>query len=108
MGNSGALLFFGNADAFTLEYISKKLGKLMLQVRRPTGATAQALLTGAREFREDVRPVALLELHEVQSRLARKHRRLLVLSADEGALMVERVIYHAAVLGKAFAGRFAP
>lgn len=107
VGNSGVVTFFGNSDAFTLEYISKKLGRSSLEILRPSGATASAILGGARTTREEVREAALMEPHEAQQVLAREKRRLLVLPAGGGPLMVERVIYHEPA-AKAFAGRWDP
>src|SRR5262249_4451157 len=75
MGNSGATVFFGNADNTTLEYVSKKLGTIGFDVRRASGATPSARLAGAKVIEEQLQLTRLLEPYEVELMFAREKQR---------------------------------
>ena len=90
MGNSGATVFFGNADNTTLEYVSKKLGTIGFDVRRASGAGIDARLTGAKMIQEQLQLNRLLEPHEVEYMLAREKGRALVLYPGIHPLIVQR------------------
>lgn len=97
MGNAGIVQFFGNSDATTLEWISKRVGKTSLivysgsqvtQQQKEEGATGESwklevqdLLTpdeAARYFRRNDTPFA---------------RQLVINADDERPLIIERINY---------------
>jgi type IV secretion system protein VirD4 len=94
MGNSGATIFFGNADNTTLEYVSKKLGTIGFDLRRRSSAAPSARLGGAKPIEEQLQHSRLLEPHEVELMFARQQTRALVLYPGQHPLVVRRVIYH--------------
>jgi len=94
MGNSGATIFFGNADNTTLEYVSKKLGTIGFDLRRRSSAAPSARLAGAKIIEEQLQHSRLLEPHEVELMFARECGRALVLYPGLHPLVVRRVIYH--------------
>jgi type IV secretion system protein VirD4 len=94
MGNSGATIFFGNADNTTLEYVSKKLGTIGFDLRRRSSAAPPARLAGAKIIEEQLQHSRLLEPHEVELMFARERGRALVLYPGQHPLVVQRVIYH--------------
>lgn len=93
MGNSGTTIFFGNSDNTTLEYVSRKLGKIGFDITRDTKASPSARLGGARAFDEQLQMVSLLEPHEVEMMFAREYHRALVLSPGMPPLVVRRADY---------------
>lgn len=93
MGNSGALVFFGNADNTTLEYVSKKLGTVGFDVRRMSGASPSSRLGGAKVIEEQLQLHRLLEPHEVELMFARQTNRALVLFPGNAPLVVRRTHY---------------
>jgi type IV secretion system protein VirD4 len=90
MGNSGAAIFFGNADNTTLEYVSKKLGTIGFDLRRASGASPAARLAGAKLTEERLQLSRLLEPHEVELMFARETNRALVLYPGQSPLIVRR------------------
>jgi type IV secretion system protein VirD4 len=93
MGNSGATVFFGNADNTTLEYVSKKLGTIGFDLRRASGASPSARLGGAKIIEEQLQLSRLLEPHEVELMFAREQWRALVLYPGLAPLIVRRADY---------------
>ena len=93
IANAGVITAFGNADLETLDYISKKLGKVAMRVERGSGASSSALLGGARLTQEDLREWALLDTDEAEHQLAREKRRMLVLAAGRTPLLLRRAAY---------------
>jgi type IV secretion system protein VirD4 len=93
IANAGVITAFGNADLETLDYISKKLGKVAMRVPRDTGASSSALLGGARQTQEDPREWPLLDTDEAEQQLARERLRLLVLAAGRPPLLLRRTEY---------------
>jgi type IV secretion system protein VirD4 len=93
IANAGVITAFGNADLETLDYISKKLGKVAMHVERGSGASASALLGGARLTQEDAREWPLLDTDEASQELAREKARVLVLAAGRPPLLLRRTMY---------------
>ncbi|WP_430436058.1 type IV secretory system conjugative DNA transfer family protein [Oceanibaculum nanhaiense] len=109
LGNAGTLQFFGNNDAFTLEWISKRLGKTSLAIIRrgevsPDGRERQGL-TGESW---SVEVQELMTLEEVARYFGRDDRlaRQLVIRAGDDPLILQRVNYdtHPFFEGKFHAG----
>lgn len=95
IGNAGATIWFGNSDATTLDYISKKLGTVGYDLRRLSGAGMAAALSGASPISEQLQLNRLLEPHEVEMMLAREKQRALVLYPGLKPLVLQRAVYHA-------------
>jgi type IV secretion system protein VirD4 len=93
IANAGAITAFANADLKTLDYLSGKLGNVPMLVRRESGASSSALLSGARPLQEDLRDAALLARDELSRTFERTKLRLLVLAAGQPPLIVERMRY---------------
>jgi type IV secretion system protein VirD4 len=93
IANAGVLMAFDNADLETLEYLSKKLGRVGMKVERATGASLGAQASGALRTQEDLREGLLLELDEAAEQLAREKGRAVILAAGRPPLMVERAMY---------------
>jgi type IV secretion system protein VirD4 len=93
IGNSGVTIFFGNSDSTTLEYVSNKLGTIGYDLRRSSGASPSARLSGAKLIDEQLQLGKLLEPHEVEATFARKTGRALVLYSGENPLIVQRAHY---------------
>ena len=93
IANAGVITAFGNADLETLEYITRKLGKVAMRVERGSGASSSALLGGARLTQEDLREWPLLDTDEAEQQLARERLRLLVLAAGRAPVLLRRTEY---------------
>ena len=91
IANAGVITAFGNADLETLDYITKKLGKVAMRVERGSGASSSALLGGARLTQEDLREWPLLDTDEAEQQLARERLRVLVLAAGRAPLLLRRI-----------------
>ena len=74
IANAGVITAFGNADLETLEYLSKKLGKVAMRVERNSGASSAAVLGGARLTQEELREWALLDTDEAPRRNSRARK----------------------------------
>lgn len=94
IGNAGAIIFFGNSDVTTLEYISKKMGTIGFDLERKSGASPAARLGGARPIEEQLQLMKLLEPHEVEQMFARERNRALVLYPGAAPLVVRRALFH--------------
>lgn len=93
VGNAGTLMFFGNSDTTTLDYISKKLGNTGLTVDMPTGVTPGGLLQGQRTTAEQLRSEPLLSAAEAEQILARENNRILVTPAGKRPFILRRADY---------------
>lgn len=93
IGNAGIVTFFGNSDATTLDYVSRKLGTMGMRIEMPSGATPGALLGGARLTSEQLRVDPLLAPHEFERLFARETQRLLVLSPGWPPVVLRRALY---------------
>lgn len=93
VANAGVMICFGNSDATTLEYISKKLGRTGLKVWQPTGATPSGVAGGALSQQEQLHFESLLAPHEIEGRFARDTGRVLVLAAGRAPLVLQRAVY---------------
>jgi type IV secretion system protein VirD4 len=93
IANAGAITAFSNADTNTLKYLSEKLGTVPMLIRRDSGASSSALLSGAKPLQEDLRETPLLHPDELSRVFDRNKLRLLMLAAGQQPLIVERVLY---------------
>ena len=95
MGNAGVLQFFGNSDATTLEWVSKRLGKTSLIVERGSHVAHGQAKTGATGESWSLEVQDLLTPDEVARFFRRndKFARQLVFYADDAPVIIERVNY---------------
>lgn len=94
IGNAGVSIFFGNSDAFTLDYVSKKLGTIGFDVLRATSGGSAHALSGAKLFQEQLQLTKLLEPHEIELTFARERERALILSPGEAPIILQRAKYY--------------
>lgn len=96
LGNSGALIFFGNMDLFTLDYLEKRLGQTLVYKpshSQPTfNASINSGATGA-SFGVDNHP--LMTVPEIASIFGREDPllRMLVLLPTIGPVILQRAFY---------------
>ena len=109
LGNAGIATYFGNADQFTLEYISRRLGQTEIEkdndnwsmpVGAALGAGLKALSTGSGKSTQQA---ALLNPDEVARAFAAETRRMLVITPSLLPIVVQRAPYFD---DPAFAGMF--
>jgi type IV secretion system protein VirD4 len=93
IANAGVITAFGNADLETLDYVSRKLGKVAMRVPRASGASSSATLSGARLDQEELREWPLLDTDEAEQQLAREEQRVLVLVAGQLPTVLRRAKY---------------
>lgn len=105
LGNAGVLQFFGNNDLSTLEFISKRLGKTAIRMRRDADTTHEQRMKGASGESWGVELYDLLTPEEVSRFFGRDdpQRRQLVIWAGQPPMVLERVVYHADL---AFQGKY--
>lgn len=91
LGNAGTLQAFGNADAATSEYLSKRLGMTQVIERQEVRVTGTAMAHGDLGFRENLRAVRLLEANEVTQQFARETGRQLVITGGGRPIYMQRL-----------------
>lgn len=91
LGNAGTLQAFGNADAATSEYLSKRLGMTQVIERQEVRVTGTAMAHGDLGFRENLRAVRLLEANEVTQRFARETGRQLIITGGGRPIYMQRL-----------------
>ncbi|WP_409562673.1 type IV secretory system conjugative DNA transfer family protein [Hyphomicrobium sp. MC8b] len=96
LGNAGILVFFGNSDLTTLEFISKRCGQTSLIVERKSEATVKAMVESGnlgRSWSLEVREVLTAE--EASRFFGRDDRqqRALVIRSGGRPMVVQRVKY---------------
>lgn len=94
-GNAGILQFFGNNDLQTTEYISRRLGKTIVQVTREGEAAVDQRAAGLTGRSESLEQFDLLTPSEVSQQFARSDRlkRQLIIWAGYNPMILQRVEY---------------
>jgi type IV secretion system protein VirD4 len=105
IANAGVITAFGNADLETLDYVSRKLGKVAMRVPRASGASWSGALSAARLEQEELREWALLDSDEAAQELSREKGRVLVLVAGQAPVVLRRAKYFE---DEAFEGLYDP
>lgn len=110
LGNAGVIQFFGNNDAFTLEWIARRLGKTSLIVTRRSEVSADGReRQGLNGESWSVEVQDLMTLEEVSRFFARDDHlaRQLVIRAGDDPMILQRVNYdtHEFFRGKFHGGR---
>lgn len=105
MGNSGILQCFGNNDVETLEYISRRLGKTTMIIKRTNELTHDERMKGATGKSEGPEVHDLITAEEASRFFARddKQRRQLIIRPGKDPMVLSRVVYHQ---DRAFKGLF--
>lgn len=96
LGNAGLMIFFGNSDLTTLEFISKRCGQTSLIVDRDSAVTAdQRAHTGVTGKSKAVEVRDLLTPEEASRFFGRedKQQRALIIRGGWPAMIVQRVKY---------------
>lgn len=99
VGNAGIIEAFGNTDATTLEYLSKKIGMTLSRQVQPDNPSLQAQQGGARPERETVVTVPLLATHELALQFARENNNKLVMIAGRPPFVLRRVFWKDMISG---------
>lgn len=95
-GNAGILQFFGNNDLSTTEYISKRLGKTMVEVARDGEVGQKQAEEGMTGRSQVTRHYELMAPEEIARHFARSDRlkRQLVMWAGYNPMILQRVEYY--------------
>ena len=96
LGNAGTLQFFGNNDSTTLDFISRRLGKTSMVVRRGTQTTHDQRTKGASGDSWATEIHDLMTAEEAGRFFGRddRMRRQLIIRAGRDPMVLERVLYH--------------
>ena len=100
LGNAGIVEAFGNTDATTLDYLSKKMGNTLARQVQPDSPSLQAQQGGARPERETVVTVPLMAPHEIALSFAREKGNKLVMIAGEPPFALRRIFWKELIDGK--------
>lgn len=103
VGNAGVLMFWSNADATTLAFVSDKLGQTGVRLEQSNDTTMQQRLSGASGRREELRVQKLAAPHELEKILDRRKRRALIIATGQSPVILQRILYYE---DAAFAGMF--
>ena len=105
LGNSGAIIAFGNNDVTTLDWLSKRLGKTSLIVERKTQLTHDARQKGASGDAWSNEVHDLMTAEEISRFFGRDDHlaRMLVIRPGKDPMILQRVHYDR---HPAFEGRF--
>lgn len=95
MGNAGVLVFFGNNDVTTLEFIQKRLDKTTVTVSRKSDVTAQAINKGGSGMSWSNESHFLLTIEEASRIFGRsdEFKRQLVIHAGKKPIILKRLHY---------------
>lgn len=96
LGNTGLIQAFGNVDNFTLEYLSKKLGKTTIVTASKSSQTRDQINErGGTGLSEQEKTTELLSSEEIASYFARedKQSRQLLLLPGRRPFIVSRILY---------------
>ena len=95
LGNAGMMIFFGNNDMTTLDYISKRCGQTSLIVERSSQVTTQQRTSGATGASWSIEVRELLTPEEASRFLGRDDReqRQLIIRPGLPPAMIRRVKY---------------
>lgn len=105
LGNSGVIQFFGNNDLTTLEWISKRLGKTVVEATKTSELTSMQYRQGAANESKSLESYELLTVDEAARFFGRGDHMLrqLVLISGKRPVVLQRAYYDKHAL---FAGQF--
>jgi len=95
MGNAGVVIFFGNNDVTTLEFIQKRLGKTTVVVSRKSDVTAQAISHGSSGTSWATESHDLITIEEASRIFGRsdQYKRQLIIHAGKKPIIMKRLHY---------------
>ncbi|MBL4712113.1 MAG: type IV secretory system conjugative DNA transfer family protein [Gammaproteobacteria bacterium] len=95
MGNAGILIFFGNNDVTTLEFIQKRLGKTTVTVSRKSDVTAKTITQGGSGASWSNESHDLITIEEASRIFGRsdEHKRQLIIHAGKKPIIMKRLHY---------------
>lgn len=107
LGNAGILVFFGNNDMTTLEYISKRCGQTSLILERKSDVTVDQRTSGASGLSWSLEVRELVTSEEAARFFGRddKHQRQILIQPGLPPAVIQRVKYDRHEL---FKGKFDP
>jgi type IV secretion system protein VirD4 len=107
LGNAGVLVFFGNNDMTTLDYVSKRCGQTSLIVERKADLTVDQKTAGQTGLSWSLEVRELLTPEEASRFFARddKHQRQLLIHPGLPPVVIQRVKYDQ---HESFKGKFDP
>ncbi|MFM9850234.1 MAG: type IV secretory system conjugative DNA transfer family protein [Hyphomicrobiaceae bacterium] len=107
LGNAGILVFFGNNDMTTLDYVSKRCGQTSLIVERKADVTVDQRTSGSTGLSWSLEVRELLTPEEVSRFFGRddKHQRQILIHPGLPPAVIQRVKYDKHEL---FKGKFDP
>ena len=96
LGNAGVIQFFGNNDMTTLDFISKRLGKTAIRMKKEADTTHEQRSKGASGESWAVELYDLLTAEEASRYFGRDdpQRRQLVIWAGQPPMVLQRLVYH--------------
>jgi type IV secretion system protein VirD4 len=97
LGNAGVIQFFGNNDMTTLDFISKRLGKTAIRMKKEADTTHEQRSKGASGESWAVELYDLLTAEEASRYFGRDdpQRRQLIIWAGQPPMVLQRLVYHA-------------
>lgn len=101
IGNAGLVQAFGNSDATTLEYLSKRLGTISVAETTQVNATSAMFAAGDSGTRSQMRAVPLLAPFEIEHHFARETGLQMVLIPGRPPAAVERVFFNDPIFDRA-------
>ncbi len=107
LGNAGILVFFGNNDMTTLEYVSKRCGQTSLILERKADVTVDQRTAGSTGLSWSLEVRELLTSEEASRFFGRddKHQRQILIHPGLPPAVIQRVKYDKHEL---FKGKFDP
>lgn len=93
IGNAGIIEAFGNTDATTTEYLSKRLGTTLAIQQQPENQSLQAQAAGAPNQRETIVTVPLMAPYEITQAFNRDNQNKLIIWADGKPFALKRVFW---------------
>jgi type IV secretion system protein VirD4 len=93
IGNAGIIEAFGNSDATTTEYLSKRLGTTLAIQQQPENQSLQAQAAGAPNQRETIVTVPLMAPYEITQAFNRDNKNKLIIWADGKPFALKRVFW---------------
>lgn len=91
LGNAGIVQAFGNVDNSTLEYLSKRLGEVVISERRAVFTSSTQRAAGHPGEETQVRSVPLLAPFEIEQHFAASTKRHLILVSGERPTYMRRL-----------------
>ena len=93
IGNAGIVEAFGNTDATTLDYLSKKIGNTLAVQQQPESLSIEARAAGAPGSRDQIISAPLIAPHELALAFSREKQNKLVMLAGRKPFTIGRIFW---------------